>query len=143
MPLQPTSSRSVVSDGILFLLAFSAGAFAFLLWMLFSTKTNTPKREKDQIKGYCPICGHDLRKGERMQSNQLQIGKTELRTFISGCPFCLSGSGSGRKCPVCKRKLKQNETAVAFSNPELDKKRLEVRGCKKCYPQGYETTKYV
>lgn len=130
-----------MTDEILILLGLMGGALAFLIWMLFSVMARSSSREKEPIRGYCPICGHDLRKGERMRSNQLQIGKTELRSFIKGCPFCLSGKGK-RLCPVCKKKLSLSESAVAFSNPAEDRNRLTIRGCKKCYPQAYEGTSY-
>jgi hypothetical protein len=139
--VKDAGKRSPVSDEMLILLGLMGGALAFLIWMLFSVRVASPDREKAPIRGYCPICGHDLRKGEQMRSNQLQIGKAELRTFIRGCPFCLAGKGK-RLCPVCKKKLSLSESAVAFSNPSEDKNRLSIRGCKKCYPQAYEGTSY-
>lgn len=126
---------------MLILLAVLGGMLAFLLWMLFSVRVNSPQRERLPIRGYCPVCGHDLRKGEQMRSNQLQLGKSEMRTFIKGCPFCLAGQGK-RLCPVCKKKLSLKASCVAFSNPDEDATRLSIRGCKTCYPQAYEGTSY-
>lgn len=132
-----------MSGEILLLLGIMIAVIAFLLSLLFSPRPVTSSREKDPIRGYCPVCGHDLRKGERVRSNQMQIGASDLRTYIRGCPFCTGAGSRNRSCPVCKKRLQGEESVVAFSNPEADRNRLSIRGCKKCYPQGYDGSPYA
>lgn len=131
-----------MSDEILVLLGVMIAITAFLLSLLFSPRSRTSRPDSNPIRGYCPVCGHDLRKGERVRSNQMHIGRSDLRTYIRGCPFCLDTGRRARSCPVCKKGLYGEESVVAFSNPEADRNRLSIRGCKKCYPQGYDGSPY-
>lgn len=126
-----------MSDDYFILIGLLLGLFTFLLYLLVPLRQKRKKEEENRIRGYCPVCGHALRKGERIRSNQLELGKSNLRTYIKGCPFCLSGK-TPRKCPVCKKKLEKEETVVAFSNPEEDKKKLKMMGCKNCFSQGFD-----
>ncbi|MCB1165912.1 MAG: hypothetical protein KDK37_09810 [Leptospiraceae bacterium] len=126
-----------MSDTYFILIGLVLGLLTFLLYMLVPLRAKRRKEEEDRIRGYCPLCGHALRKGERIRSNQLEIGKSDLRTYIKGCPFCLGGKGS-RKCPVCKKKVGKEDMIVAFSNPEEDKRKLRVMGCKNCFSQGFD-----
>ncbi|MDH5657275.1 MAG: hypothetical protein OEZ34_15290 [Spirochaetia bacterium] len=120
----------------LVLFGMGLGLMAFLFWMLFPIGNRREKEDKNKIKGYCPICGQGLRKGERIRSSVTEIGDIEVQTIIKGCPFCLEETRK-RACPVCKIKLKKDETIIAISDPKVDSKRLSIRGCKKCYPQGF------
>lgn len=127
-----------MDDSFFILFGLILGAVAFLLWMMFQVDVSD-NRKKKEIRGYCPVCGHDLRSGERIRSNQVEIGKQELRTFIKGCPFCMPQTAVRKRvCPVCKKKVPKNETIVAFSNPEDDRKKLSIRGCKKCYERAFD-----
>jgi len=112
------------------------GLMAFLFWMLFPIGDRRIPDNSDKIKGYCPICAQGLRKGERIRSNVMEIGDVEVQTIIKGCPYCLTGSRK-RACPVCKKKLAKDETIIAISDPKIDRNKLSIRGCKKCYPQGF------
>jgi len=112
------------------------GLMAFLLRMLFPIGTKPIGDDEEKIKGYCPICAQGLKKGQRIKSSITEIGDIEVQTIIKGCPFCIDG-GRKRACPVCKKKLDLDETIIAISNPKVDAKRLSIRGCKKCYPQGF------
>ncbi|MBI38696.1 MAG: hypothetical protein CMF59_03795 [Leptospiraceae bacterium] len=126
-----------MSDTYFILIGLILGLLTFLLYLLVPIRQRKKKADEDRIRGYCPVCGHALRTGERIRSNQLELGKSNLRTYIKGCPFCLGGR-TPRKCPVCKEKLGKEEMVVAFSNPEEDKKKLKVMGCKKCFSQGFD-----
>jgi len=118
------------------LFGMGLGLMAFLFWMLFPIGSRAEKEEKKIIRGYCPICGQGLQKGERIKSSITEIGDIEVQTIIKGCPFCLEG-GRKRACPVCKKKLALDEAIIAISDPKIDSKKLSIRGCKKCYPQGF------
>ena len=120
----------------LILIGMALGLMAFLYWMLFPIGDRKNHENKDKIKGYCPICGQGLKKGERIRSSVMEIGDVEVQTIIKGCPYCLE-TGRKRNCPVCKKKLSREETIIAISNPKVDARRLSIRGCKKCYPQGF------
>ncbi|MEQ8350977.1 MAG: hypothetical protein RH862_05800 [Leptospiraceae bacterium] len=126
-----------MSDTYFILFGLILGLLTFLLYLLVPIRQRRKKAEEDRIKGYCPVCGHALRTGERIRSNQLELGKSNLRTYIKGCPFCLGGK-TPRKCPVCREKLSKEDMVVAFSNPEEDKRKLKVMGCKKCFSQGFD-----
>lgn len=122
----------------LVLFGLGLGLMAFLIWMLFPIGMRQRKATKDKIRGYCPICGAGLRKGERIRSSVVEIPRVEVRTTIKGCPYCLGPLDKRKRlCPVCKTKLKQDEAILAVSNPEVDPKRLSIRGCKRCYPEGF------
>lgn len=109
---------------------------SLLFWMLFPIKE--PALAQNPIKGFCPICSHPLRKGERVRSDVLEIGDSEVRTKIKGCPYCLTENAKeNRQCPVCRKPLQKNEMIVALSNPKIDKKKLSIRGCTNCYPEGF------
>lgn len=129
-----------MDQGYLILFGMGLGVVAFLIWMLFPIGDKYKDQKKKNIRGHCPICGHELLKGERIRSDQIEIGKIEVRTYIKGCPFCM-GIGSGRKriCPVCKKKVPQNESIMATSNPGDDRKKLRIKGCKQCWPQGFDS----
>lgn len=122
---------------LLFLLA--AVLIGGLIWMLFNLRDHgidtTPS---DPIRGYCPICAAGLRKGEKIRSSVVEIGNVEIQTRIKGCPYCL-GEKSTRKrtCPVCKANLPVDQLILAISDPRVDKRKLAIRGCKTCYPQGF------
>ncbi|MCS7204539.1 MAG: hypothetical protein NZ853_02460 [Leptospiraceae bacterium] len=122
---------------VFILLGASLGLLSFLIWLIFDVKLKHEKKEKDQ-RGFCPICGHPLKKGERLRSNQVEIPKFEIRTFIKGCPYCLGVFDSRKRiCPVCKSQLEKENTILAvsyFDNP----KKLIIKGCRKCYPEGYQ-----
>jgi hypothetical protein len=128
-----------MDGGYFILFGLGLGLMAFLIWMLFPIRN--PKRAVagDRIRGYCPICGQGLRKGERVRSSVTEIGNFEIRTTIKGCPYCLGELDKrSRSCPVCKKRLDRGDAILAISDPRVDKKRLSIRGCKQCYPQGFE-----
>ncbi len=122
---------------LLFVLA--AGLIAGLIWMLFPLRfAAEPAPAEDRIRGYCPICGQGLRKGERIRSSVTEIGNVEIQTRIKGCPYCLGEKAKRkRSCPVCKTSLPEDQIILAISDPRVDKRKLAIRGCKNCYPQGF------
>lgn len=124
-----------MDDNYLILFGIGMGILSFLLWMLFPI-SDQPGEVQEKPRGYCPICGQGLKKGEKIRSSIVEIGDVEVQTTIKGCPHCLEGNAR-RKCPVCKKGLKKDEAIIAYSDPKEDKKRLSIRGCKKCFPQGF------
>lgn len=122
---------------ILVLLGVLLGILSFLIWFIVDIKIGDQNKHKG-IKGYCPICGHPLKQGERIRSEQIETPKVEIKTFIKGCPYCLSvkSDKKNRRCPVCKNSLKTDQTILATSTFE-DPKKLSIKGCRKCYPEGY------
>ncbi len=126
-----------MDTGYLVLFGAGLGLMAFLLWMLFPLPHRSFRREKDKVRGNCPICGQPLHQGERIRSSVTEIGDVEVRTYIKGCPFCLEGNRK-RTCPVCKRKLKKNESIMALSDPRIDRKKLTIKGCHHCFPGGFD-----
>jgi hypothetical protein len=126
-----------MNDEILIFLGILTGILSFLIWFIIDIN---PKNQKvsDHIRGYCPLCGHPLQKGERIRSHQIETPKVEIKTFIMGCPFCLTNKSDSkkRKCPICKNFLNPDQTIIAISSFD-DPKKLSIKGCKKCYPEGY------
>lgn len=129
--------KNGMDDSYLILFGIGLGIISFLLWMLFPIGDRAGLNEKkEKPRGFCPICGQGLQKGEKIRSSIMELGDVEVQTTIKGCPYCLEGNRS-RQCPVCKKKLKKDESILAFSDPQNNKNRLAIRGCKKCYPQGF------
>lgn len=126
----------------LILFGFGLGMIAFLLWMLIPVHLSGANKEKRKPRGKCPVCESTLYQGERLRSNVIEIGNVEVRTFLHGCPHCLGITASRfstkRTCPVCKKNVPQDESIMAVSDPNVDKKKLAIRGCKKCYPEGFD-----
>jgi len=128
-----------MDTGYLILFGLGIGLLAFLIWMLYPIPDKARKDDrKDKIKGRCPICDQGLMKGERVRSDQVEIGDIEVQTKIKGCPFCMGDGKRKRICPVCKKKLAKDEFILAISDPRVDRLKLSIKGCAKCYPQGFE-----
>ncbi len=123
------------SDGYLVLFGLGLALIAVLLWMLFKIGTSSDEEEKP--KGFCPLCKHPLMKGERIRSDQTEIGEVEVQTRIKGCPYCMGLSNRKRQCPVCKNKVAKDEVILALSDPRVDRLKLSIKGCKQCWPQGF------
>ena len=124
-----------MSPGYLFILFLGIFFLALLFWMLIPVNTASAPEEKARSK--CPICSHPLQKGERLRSDIMEIGDVEVHTRIKGCPFCYGGKNAKRSCPICKNLLEGEEAILAVSYPKIDSRKLSIRGCKKCYPQGF------
>ncbi len=106
--------------------------------MLFPLRDSSDNREKQKPRGMCPICKQQLIQGERIRSDVTEIGDVEIQTRIKGCPYCLGEQGKRkRSCPVCKKKVPLDGVILALSDPRVDRKKLSIRGCKNCYPQGF------
>lgn len=126
-----------MEDPNLALLIFAGIGIAVLLWMLFTLNLRNNTKKEEKPKAYCPLCKNGLFSGQRIRSDVLEIGKSEVRTTLKGCMHCLDGNAK-RLCPVCKKKLKKDEFIIAFSDQTVDKKKLSIRGCKNCYSQGFD-----
>ncbi len=126
-----------MNQNIFLIIGIMIGIFSFLLWFIFDINFKGKKNENN-VKGFCPLCNHPLKKGERIRSDQIETPKVEIKTFIKGCPYCLYQREyiKKRKCPICKNHLNTDQTIVAISTIENPKK-LSLKGCKKCYPEGY------
>ena len=127
-----------MNEEYLALFGGAVGIIAFLIWMLFSLKDQKKKKEENRVLGKCPLCDQGLRRGERLRSDVEEIGDIEVRTKIKGCPFCMPPYGERKRtCPVCKARVPQGKFILALSDPRIDRKKLGIRGCEKCYPQGF------
>jgi hypothetical protein len=94
--------------------------------------------EKEKPRGFCPLCKQPLMAGERIRSDQMEIGDIEVQTRIKGCPYCMGpASRRSRNCPVCKNKVAKDEVILAISDPRVDRLKLSIKGCKQCWPQGF------
>ncbi|MCB1326735.1 MAG: hypothetical protein H7A21_15090 [Spirochaetales bacterium] len=125
-----------METGHLILFAIGLGLIAFLIWMLFPIAVRSPVEEKP--RGFCPLCAHPLMKGERVRSDQTEIGDIEVQTRIKGCQFCMGPTAKRkRSCPVCKKDVKKDEVILALADPRVDRLKLKIKGCKACWPQGF------
>ena len=127
-----------MDSGYLILFGLGIGLLASLIGMLVPIGFRGQKKRSSEMRGYCPVCAQGLRKGESLRSSVTEIGDVEVQTRIRGCPFCLGVMGNRKRyCPVCKKKLKKDAEILAISDPRVDRNKLAIRGCKKCYPQGF------
>jgi formate dehydrogenase maturation protein FdhE len=127
-----------MDSSYLLLFAFAALLIALLIWMLFSLGQQSAREPENPVRGYCPLCGQGLRKGEKIRSSVVEIGSVEVQTRIKGCPFCLGEQGrKKRSCPVCKKEVGLDDVILALADPRVDKKKLSIKGCKNCYPPGF------
>lgn len=125
-----------MSNSLLLLFPVGAILIGITLWMLWNLRLSNEETPEEKLRP-CPLCGHLLRKGERVRSSVTEIGDVEVRTYIKGCPFCLEGRKEKRTCPVCRNELESDMNVLAVSDPRVDKKRLRIKGCPRCYPQGF------
>ncbi len=126
-------------QGYAILFGIGLGLIAVLFWMLFPIGDSRRKKDdKDKPKGFCPLCKQALYAGERIRSDQTEIGDVEVQTRIKGCPYCMGPtSRRARNCPVCKNKVAKDEVILAISDPRIDRLKLSIKGCKQCWPQGF------
>lgn len=126
-----------MDTGYMILFGIGLGLIAFLIWMLFPIGNRRPDPE-DKPRGFCPLCAHPLMKGERIRSDQTEIGDVEVQTRIKGCLYCMGPMANRkRQCPVCKQKVAKDEVILALSDPRVDRLKLRIKGCKACWPQGF------
>lgn len=127
-----------MDNGYLILFGCGLGLVAVLLWMLLPIGGGGPEPPGRKARGNCPICGQGLFSGERIRSDVTEIGEIEVQTRIKGCPYCMGALGNRtRSCPVCKKKLPEGEVILAIADPRVDRRKLSIRGCRECYPQGF------
>lgn len=127
-----------MDTGYLILFGCGLGLVAMLLWMLFPISVTTTEKEPEKMRGHCPICAQGLRVGERIRSDVVEIGDIEVQTKIKGCPYCMGVLGNRKRaCPVCKKKLARDAVILAIADPRVDRRKLSIRGCRDCYPQGF------
>ncbi|MBX7056962.1 MAG: hypothetical protein K1X75_02775 [Leptospirales bacterium] len=126
-----------MEDGYLILIGLTLGLAILLIWMLLPLRSRRQAPE-EKPRGFCPLCKHPLMKGERVRSDQTEIGNIEVQTRIKGCPFCMGPSNRRkRSCPVCQRPVAQDEVILALADPRVDRLKLSIKGCRQCFPQGF------
>jgi hypothetical protein len=80
----------------------------------------------------CPVCSALLSPGELVKSVAFPsfTGKDRLM-YISGCTYCLNGDRQ-RSCPVCGRRLRDDEILVARMFDRPYRSHVHVIGCSHC-----------
>ncbi|MDR1446329.1 MAG: hypothetical protein LBI90_05470 [Treponema sp.] len=80
----------------------------------------------------CPVCSALLSPGELVKSVAFPsfTGKDRLM-YISGCTYCLNGDRR-RSCPVCGRRLHDDEILVARMFDRPRRSHVHVIGCSYC-----------
>ena len=122
-----------------------------LLFLIISTARNKNRYKSDimietedlslnyEKTTECPLCGQELRRGERVHSVVYNRGEDRLMN-IYGCPWCYKDHPAGyrqphrdRNCPSCGTPLKEGSFAVArvFERPGR-KVHVHVLGCPVC-----------
>ncbi len=126
-------------------------SLCILFFILFPIKIKTSHKIKNaedkdkgnEFKGLCPICSHPLKKGEKVRSNQVEIGGLEVQTRIKGCIYCFSSDAKGLKnkrrriCPICKKNIDRDGVILAIADPRVSRLQLKIQGCRACFPQGF------
>ena len=129
----------MLSTEHILLFAFCLLMLSLLIWMLFPISFSTPPiSKKEKPKSQCPLCKHDLYPGEKVRSNQTEIGNIEVQTRIKGCIYCIAPENKlPRRCPICKQDVPKDEMVLATSDPRVDRLKMSIKGCRKCFPQGF------
>lgn len=119
---------------------------ALVLWSRwFRPQDETPEAAGRPLAAQepCPLCGHPLKKGERVHSVKYKSSLDDQEMDIHGCPYCYpehpqgfrarGGLANPRRCLVCKKPLETGEVAWArvFQRPGR-KLHVHVLGCLRC-----------
>jgi hypothetical protein len=123
---------------ILFLLILSA----FILGLVFRKKRPkvAVKPEKKRLFQVCPLCGTELKRGERIHS-VVYPGQNYKLIHIFGCPYCYGKSPvkKTRKCPSCKRVMPEEAYLAGKMWADRGITRVRVSGCTLCLPLSADT----
>jgi hypothetical protein len=110
-------------------------AFAYSLFSR-PTRKAKPKAAKRTPIGLCPICRSELVNGEQIKT-ALFPGEKDRLCHIFGCPHChpYIEEGLSRHCPVCKKKLPEEDYLVArLFDRAGGKHHVHIVGCTNCRP---------
>lgn len=116
---------------------------AAIFWYFkYSINKNKNNRKNENRSGTlqdvkCPLCGTSLFVGENLISKVYRpMNVPDQLMTISGCPHCYPAQEPGLKriCPVCKKKVEQDQTLTArLFNKSAGKKHVHVIGCSNCH----------
>jgi len=123
-------------------------------------------RDSLEVLKPCPLCNTMLRRGERLHSVVYSGGPTQQRsheaaaasksenapedsrrseraskedtlTHIFGCPYCYPANEQyPRYCPVCERKLGEEDYVMARMFTRKPRSHIHVLGCTRCRGPG-------
>lgn len=113
---------------------------AFIFWFFkysFNRKKIKTKRSETLQPVKCPLCETSLFTGENLISKVYRpMNVPDQLMIILGCPHCYPKLESGLKriCPVCRKKVEQNQSLTArLFNKSAGKKHVHVIGCSNCH----------
>ena len=112
--------------------------FAMLIPLHLPKSKEKPKVAKKKAKSFCPLCIHPLQQGEKIHSDQTEIGNTQIETRLKGCIYCIYKENKlPRSCPICKKDVSHDDYVLATSDLKIDRLKLNIKGCRLCFPQGF------
>ncbi|MBN1499951.1 MAG: hypothetical protein JW982_07345 [Spirochaetes bacterium] len=81
----------------------------------------------------CILCGSYLLKTEKLKSEEYK-SETDSLVKVFGCPYCYGPLAvKPRRCPVCKKVLKDGQYLSGRMFYRNDKKpHLHINGCQNC-----------
>jgi hypothetical protein len=110
---------------------------AFILGFIFRKKRtkSAPEARKARLFQFCPLCGTELKRGERVHAVSFPAQGHKL-IHIFGCPFCYGKSPGkkARKCPSCKRVLPEDAYLAGRMWTDKGIIKVHVSGCTLCLP---------
>jgi len=56
-----------MSNDTIIIIGILIGILSFLLWFIFDINIKNQSKE-DKIRGYCPLCGHQLKKSYKKKA---------------------------------------------------------------------------
>lgn len=85
----------------------------------------------------CPLCGKELKRGERVFTEAFPGKEEEKIVYLHGCPYCnKTKSKEKRGCPVCRRILPLNGYLIGKMWVEEGRTRVHISCCSICGRKG-------
>lgn len=112
--------------------------FLLSLYFIFRPASKKEKKNsqqtqiKQESKRSCPLCHHDLKKGEQVHSH-IFPGKPDRIMHIFGCPYCYQKEDAWqRRCPRCNQFLKAEDHVIARFFEKSGRSHVHILGCPDC-----------
>lgn len=103
----------------------------------YKNQSSKTTKKKSLLPVKCPLCASSLFVGENLYSKVYRPMKVpDQLMIIMGCPHCYPKceQGVSRICPVCHKKVNENESLTArLFNKSVGKKHVHVIGCSNCH----------